>query len=534
MKLRVRTEGGSNWDPAVAALNRKTNDRDTASLPDLRINAGEIEFIEDATQQRSIIRGIDLALAWPGVDRAAAVSGQFEVRGETVEVSALIAEPLALTRGEQSNVKMRLVSAPARLGFDGKIALSGTLAEGVVNVESRSLRQVLRWFGHMPGSGPTLSAFSLKGDAVVTRRSLALSRTSVEIDGNVAEGAVVVELDTNRARIQAILDAGRLVATSYLSDWALIPNATSGWSKQPIDLSLMTAADLDLRLSAREVVIGQATLGRTAASLSSRNGRLTLTLGESVAYGGLVRGALVIIPAGAEGMDVRATMNVQRAQISPALGEWFNFRRIEGTGSAQVSLEARGATIDQFASSVSGQITLTGIEGTLVGVNAEAILRRLERRPLASAGVEGRTGRTAFDRLAATFKLAKGVATSEDIILDGPIVRIAAEGIVNAAVRDLDLKGVATLKRQGGANELPFELPFIVQGPWNDPFALPDPQSLIRRSGAAAPLRDITRDRDALRAVSDAISRQAGPEALQSVMPRIPGLAPAPTNSGRP
>ena len=41
----------------------------------------------------------------------------------------------------------------------------------------------------------------------------------------------------------------------------------------------------------------------------------------------------------------------------------------------------------------------------------------------------------------------------------------------------------------------PFELPFIVQGPWSDPVILPDAQILIRRSGAAAPLVNAIRDR---------------------------------------
>jgi AsmA protein len=33
-----------------------------------------------------------------------------------------------------------------------------------------------------------------------------------------------------------------------------------------------------------------------------------------------------------------------------------------------------------------------------------------------------------------------------------------------------------------------FDLPFVAQGPWDNPFLLPDPQALIRRSGAARPL----------------------------------------------
>jgi AsmA protein len=55
-----------------------------------------------------------------------------------------------------------------------------------------------------------------------------------------------------------------------------------------------------------------------------------------------------------------------------------------------------------------------------------------------------------------------------------------------------------------------FELPFVVQGPWDDPIMLPDAQSLISRSNAAAPLLDAVRDRktrDAVRSVIDRLNR---------------------------
>jgi AsmA protein len=59
-----------------------------------------------------------------------------------------------------------------------------------------------------------------------------------------------------------------------------------------------------------------------------------------------------------------------------------------------------------------------------------------------------------------------------------------------------------------------FELPFVVQGRWDDPILLPDAQSLIRRSGAAAPLLDAVRDRktrDAVRSVIERLNRDGAP-----------------------
>jgi AsmA protein len=87
--------------------------------------------------------------------------------------------------------------------------------------------------------------------------------------------------------------------------------------------------------------------------------------------------------------------------------------------------------------------------------------------------------------------------------------------------RDLDLKGVATLIAAANTDE--FDLPFVVQGPWDDPIMLPDAQALIRRSGAAAPLLDAAKTHnasDAVRAVIDQLLAQpSGAPPAQGVSP---------------
>jgi len=68
-----------------------------------------------------------------------------------------------------------------------------------------------------------------------------------------------------------------------------------------------------------------------------------------------------------------------------------------------------------------------------------------------------------------------------------------------------------------------FELPFIVQGSWDDPIMLPDPEALIRRSGAAAPLLDAIKARNAGSAVRAVIDKLlAAPAASTAAPPPAP------------
>ena len=94
--------------------------------------------------------------------------------------------------------------------------------------------------------------------------------------------------------------------------------------------------------------------------------------------------------------------------------------------------------------------------------------------------------------------------------LEGGAIRLALGGSASIPTRDLDLRGTATLVSASAGAAPAFELPFVVQGSWDDPILLPDAQSLISRSNAAAPLLDAVRDRktrDAVRSVIDRLNR---------------------------
>ena len=118
--------------------------------------------------------------------------------------------------------------------------------------------------------------------------------------------------------------------------------------------------------------------------------------------------------------------------------------------------------------------TLTGHDGAISGFNAEQLLKRLERRPL-SGGGNFRSGSTPYDTLNVAVKFADGIATAEDVRVEGPAARLTLTGTASVPAREFDLKGTASLTT--AANAAPgFDLPFVVQGPWDDPLDLPRPR----------------------------------------------------------
>jgi AsmA protein len=70
-----------------------------------------------------------------------------------------------------------------------------------------------------------------------------------------------------------------------------------------------------------------------------------------------------------------------------------------------------------------------------------------------------------------------------------------------------------------------FELPFMVQGPWDDPIMLPDTQALLSRSPAAAPLLRERANRDTVQRAIERLTRTGSASAPP------PPEAPAPASA---
>ncbi|MFL5044287.1 MAG: AsmA family protein [Xanthobacteraceae bacterium] len=520
--------GRSNWSGLIDTLARtlkpdaKRADR-LLSFSEIRVADGTV-FVHDERHGISeTLADVGLSLAWPSISRSFGATGRFLWRNEPVDASMALSDFFAALAGSRSGLKVRLTGAPLKFAFDGHMSRNPTLKiEGVAAADAASLRQALRWAGlrSLPGGG--LGRFALRAQTTIASSSVALSRVNLELDGNVAEGVLTFSND-GRPLLQGTLATEALDLSSYLSTLRLLTRDEREWSASRIALNGITGFDLDLRLSAARIALSGAKLGRTAIAASLRGGRVTVTIGESQAFGGMLKGSMGLAKSDV-GIDVKAQLQFSDVELESCLGELFAVRRLEGRGNLALAFEASGASVLALTRTMNGQASLTANHGALAGLNLEQLLRRLERRPLSGAG-DFRTGRTPFERLNVALKIAQGTANVLDVVMEGSAVKLAVGGSASIPARDLDLKGTATLVSSNDG----FELPFVVQGRWEDPIMLPDAQMLIRRSGAAAPLLDAVRERrarDAVRAAIETLTRTPGP-APAGAASSSPGQAPA-------
>jgi AsmA protein len=506
--VQIDTDGQSNWSPLLASLARAlTPVGRIVPFSEIRINGGTVS-VRDA--ERDLVESmseVELSLAWPSISKSFGATGRFVWRNEPVDASVTISDFLAALSGDTSGLKLRLSGAPLRLAFEGVMSNRPSFkVDGTLSADAPSLREALRWTGDTPLPGGGFGRFTLKAKANMVGGAMALSGVNLELDGNAAEG-VLTYAANGRRTWQGTLAAEELDLTPYVSTIRLLTANAREWDRMPIALDGLTGFEIDLRLSAARVTIGRAKVGRTAVAASLRGGKLLVTVGESQAFNGLIKGSLAIAKS-ETGADVRSEMQFTDVDLETCLSELFGLRRLEGKGNVSFLLEGAGASVMSLTRTLAGTVTVTAQQGALTGINVEQMLRRLERRPL-SGGGDVRNGRTPYDRLNVVLKITNGAVTVEDASVDGTAVKIALTGAASIPARDLDLKGSASLLN--GPNDVAFELPFVVNGTWDDAFPLPDPASLIRRSGAAAPLLDAVRDKKTRDAVRSALERLSGP-----------------------
>jgi AsmA protein len=502
--------GQSNWSGLIEALARSQ----TADAPrvtafsEMRIDDGTVLVRNEAGKVYETLSGVEFSLAWPSISKSFGATGRFTWHDEKVDASITLADFPAALAGNRTGLKLRVAGPPMKAAFEGSISIKPNLKiEGTVAADAASLRNALIWTGQKPLPGGGFGRFAIKAQTNVVGGSIGLSGVNVELDGNSAEGVLTFATD-GRQTLQGTLAAGSLDLTPYVSTVRMLAANQREWNNASLTLDGLSGIDFDLRLSAATVVMSDAKLGRTAIAANLRGGRLIVTVGEAQAYGGLVKGSLALANFGG-GVDVKSQVQFIDVDLESCLGQLFGLRRLEGKGDISLAVEGTGESVLAVTHTLNGTAGLAGTNGAITGINVEQLLRRLERRPL-SGGREFRNGRTPYDKITVILKITQGVVAVEDVKIEGSAVRLALAGSASIPARELDLKGTASLVTASKPGAAPFELPFIVQGAWEDPIMLPDPEALIQRSGAAAPLLNAVRERSARDAVRSAIERLTG------------------------
>jgi uncharacterized protein involved in outer membrane biogenesis len=209
--------------------------------------------------------------------------------------------------------------------------------------------------------------------------------------------------------------------------------AAERWSTAPIALDFLSPIDADLSLTGKSLSWAAWRIEDPQVKLALKDS----VLGISRISGRLFGGALAASGSidASETPRFRLAAQLAGADFKQALAS-AGSRRLEGSFDLDASLSTAGASPHELISRLDGTTSLRGRDGAIDGVNIPAVNERLTQvKGLGDLGSLLRvatSGSTPFSKLEGSFKLADGIARSDDL-------HLAAEGGDGTGTATVDL-----------------------------------------------------------------------------------------------
>src|SRR6202021_2046902 len=126
----------------------------------------------------------------------------------------------------------------------------------------------------------------------------------------------------------------------------------------------------------------------------------------------------------------RSDLAVVRAL--PLLPSAAGFDKLDGKLQAKITVRADGQSQRAIMSNLDGTVFAVFQDGAIRGLNVAQMIRSLTSGTL-SGWQEGKEQTTDLSQLSASFRIEKGQATTTDLNLVGPLVRVTGAGPVDLA-----------------------------------------------------------------------------------------------------
>ena len=464
-------------------------------LESVRIVDGRVRYLDASSAPVAEIGALDadLALSAAGTLQA---KGSFLLRGERLTFTGELPSLPALLRERATHLRLTLAGRPLEATFVGELTLGHEASlDGRLGLTVTSAPALAAWLGEPSDALPDPGALRLAGAVSIGQGRLSLA----ELDATVGDTPLAgdLTLETKRARPYlsgalrlAELNVGRLLLRPgpALDGGAVgapvqpvVPpvgrpggeKRTNGdWSDERIDLKALPLADADLTLSVERVSYKDLATGPSTLRFGLENGFAKVTLDDMQLYGGRAQG-VVTLDATNPTPAVGGNLTLEGISVLPLLRDGLGFEWLEGSGSIALALAGRGASVRQVVAGLNGKVAINVGNGAIRGADFAKLLRGLEQGRLEALGA-AQGDKTQFSEFAATFVVASGVATNQDLRLLSPRLQVGGSGTAALARRSIDY--TARVRIVGGVsvpgavlNVANLEIPVRIEGPWSKP-----------------------------------------------------------------
>jgi AsmA protein len=261
-----------------------------------------------------------------------------------------------------------------------------------------------------------------------------------------------------------------------------------GWRVDKLGLLALKDVNATVNLTLNQFAFEGIRIAAATLKATLTGGKLSAETKNLRAYGGGGSMTLVLDASGAAPAH-RLNLSVAGLDAYPFLKDVAGFTTIEGKAAIALNLSASGDSERAMVSSLNGTAKFEFTDGALRGLNVGNMLRNLATGILTGWQYKQET-KTVFNKLSASFKIAKGQATTDDLRMVGPLISVGGAGTVDLPAKRLKFRVnpfmLASVQSQSGKNNmLGFPVPIAVSGPWDNPAIYPDIAGILENPVAA-------------------------------------------------
>src|SRR5258705_5803726 len=288
--------------------------------------------------------------------------------------------------------------------------------------------------------------------------------------------------------VKVDLDFQRLGVATSKAPASSASTGSQPWSNATIDLNGLNYVDAQVRISAAEFNLGDTRFAPVAIDVALAGGVVRCGFPNLGAYGGQVSGQLIVDASRGEPIYA-LTSDLVGVRALPLLQSAADFDKLDGKLQAEIRVRSLRNSQRAIMSNLGGTVFANFQDGAIRGLNVARMIRSLTSGTL-SGWQETKKEATDLSQLSASFRVERGQATTNDLNLIGPLVKMTGAGTADPAAKSLALrvepKLVMTTEGQGrGSDPVGLGIPVVIDGPWSEPRIYPEMAGILDNPDAA-------------------------------------------------
>ena len=446
------------------------------------ITGATVTYIDHASGQTTTLANSDFDLRWPAYQGDATFEATLRPAGDDVNITGKLGTVAQFIDGGVSDMNAAVSAPGGTLSFQGRGDVKPELT-GRLDADLQNTSQFLAALGLAGVDLPNGLGRAIKAGGEVTFTQdlrMTLRDGTVTLDHNAMNVEADIAIGGDKPRINAQLRAGALDFSDLASGNSAPATGeggdagagqstgtavNSGWSKDPIDVSAISAIDGEVALVAEKLDFGTFNFGKTRILTTVENSRAVFGLRELQGYGGTMTGEFVA--NNRNGFSVGGDMSAKGINMRSVLADAAGITRFTTTGTAKVKFLGVGNSVDAIMKSLSGNASIRTGNGHISGFDLDKLMR----------SGNGTGGTTVFDSLSASFAMKDGQMFNNDLSMSMPLAKATGQGRIGLGNQDIDYTFTPALL--GGDNVKGLAIPVRIHGPWSGPRFTPDLEKAI-------------------------------------------------------